>query len=112
MTFVPFKIAVAVSLLSLWNPHTVVSMDKVQTELLLAGMSFTTQVTDVLSTVLGHTPQPSALIWYEQNNCTGSHWKVSAFLATWDRRTLLGGRAAYDNNYNSHNPIRLCPCKV
>ena len=83
--YVPLSIAVDVSLLLLWNPHMVVLMYKVQTELLLAGTSFTTQMTDVLSVVLGHTPQPSALIWYEQNNCTGAHWKVSAFLVTWAR---------------------------
>ena len=54
----------------LWNPHTVVSMDKVHTDLLLVlvSMSFTTQVTDALSVVLGHTPQPSALTLYEQIN--------------------------------------------
>ena len=54
----------------LWNPHTVVTTDKGRTELLLvlASMSFTTQVTDALSVVLGHTPQSSALTLYEQIN--------------------------------------------
>ncbi len=71
-------------------------MDKVQTELLSASILFTTQVTDALSVVLGHTPQPSALTLYayEQINCTGSHWKVSAFLVTWARRTLTGAGGA------------------
>jgi hypothetical protein len=91
---IPFSIAVTASLTLLWNPHTIVSTDNVQTEL-LAGMSFTTQVTDALSVVLGHTPQPSVLTLYEQINCTGSHWKVSAFLVTWARRTLSGGGATF-----------------
>jgi hypothetical protein len=92
---IPFSVAVAASLTSLWNPHTMVATDKVQTEWLSVSMSFTTQVTDALSVVLGHTPQPSALTLYEQINCcTGSHWKVSAFLVTWARRTLTGAGGA------------------
>ena len=85
---IPFSVAVTVSLTLLWNSHTIVSTDKVQTELLLVSISFTAQVMDSLSVVLGHTPQPSALTLYciyEQIDCTGSHWKVSAFLATWAR---------------------------
>ena len=109
---IPFSIAVTVSLTWLRNPHTIVSTDKVQTKLLLVSMSFTAQVTDTLRVELGHTPQPSALTLYciyEQTDCTGSHWKVSAFLVTWARWTLSGGGAALSVNDSKMNAILCVP---
>ena len=94
----PLSKAVTVLLLfPVLIPQTTVSIDKEQNAVFMLAVNtpLTTQVRDVLSVVLGHTPQLVALTLYLVllGQIPGSHWKVSAFLLTWARWTLSGGGA-------------------